>query len=59
MVDHIHLGVPDPAKGAGWYHAHFDGELTTEGPDRLMFGTTRLIFQKTDVPKPSEEASSI
>ncbi len=54
LVDHIHLAAPDQAKGAEWYHAHFDGALTPEGPDRLMFGTTRVIFQKTDVPKPSE-----
>jgi catechol 2,3-dioxygenase-like lactoylglutathione lyase family enzyme len=54
IVDHIHLAAPDQAKGAEWYHTHFDGALTPEGPDRLMFGTTRVIFQKTDVPKPSE-----
>src|SRR5712691_12516462 len=56
LVDHIHLAAPDQAKAAEWYHVHFDGALTPEGPDRLMFGTTRLIFQKTDVPKPSEES---
>lgn len=54
LVDHLHLGVPEPAKGAEWYRAHFAGESTPEGSDRLMFGTTRLIFQKTDMPKPSE-----
>jgi catechol 2,3-dioxygenase-like lactoylglutathione lyase family enzyme len=54
MFDHIHLGVPDQAKGAEWYRAHFDGQPTPEGPDRLMLGMTRLIFQKTDAPKPSE-----
>jgi len=54
MVDHIHLGVPDQAKGAEWYHTHFGGELTPEGPDRVMFGKMRMIFQKTPTPKPSE-----
>ena len=54
LVDHIHLGVPDQAKGAEWYHTHFGGELTPEGPDRLMFGKTRMIFQKTPTPKPSD-----
>src|ERR1700730_10245053 len=54
MVDHIHLGVPDQAKGAEWYHTHFGGELTPEGPDRVMFGKMRLIFQKTPMPMPSE-----
>ena len=54
MVDHIHLGVPDQAKGAEWYHTHFGGELTPEGPDRVMFGKTRMIFQKTPTPAPSK-----
>ena len=54
MVDHIHLGVPDQAKGAEWYHTHFGGASTPEGADRLMFGKTRMIFQKTETPKPSE-----
>jgi catechol 2,3-dioxygenase-like lactoylglutathione lyase family enzyme len=54
MVDHIHLGVPDQAKGVEWYHTHFGGKLTPEGPDRVMFGNTRMIFQKTPAPKPSE-----
>jgi catechol 2,3-dioxygenase-like lactoylglutathione lyase family enzyme/predicted enzyme related to lactoylglutathione lyase len=54
MVDHIHLGVPDQAKGAEWYHTHFGGALTPEGPDRVMFGKTRMIFQKTPTPTPSE-----
>lgn len=54
LVDHIHLGVPDQAKGVEWYHAHFGGELTPEAPDRLMLGATRLIFQKVDAPKPTE-----
>ena len=54
LVDHIHLAAPDQAKAADWYHAHFDGAPTPEGPDRLMFGTTRLIFQKTEAPKLSE-----
>jgi predicted enzyme related to lactoylglutathione lyase/catechol 2,3-dioxygenase-like lactoylglutathione lyase family enzyme len=53
MVDHIHLGVPDQAKGAEWYHAHFNGAVTPEGTERVLFGTTRMIFQKTDAPKPS------
>jgi len=54
MVDHIHLGVPDQALGAEWYHTHFGGDSTSEGPDRLIFGKTRMIFQKTPAPLPSE-----
>jgi catechol 2,3-dioxygenase-like lactoylglutathione lyase family enzyme len=53
MVDHIHLGVPDPAQGVAWYRDHFAGETMTEGPDRLMFGETRMIFQRTEKPVPS------
>src|SRR5712691_9407678 len=56
MIDHLHLAAPDQAKGAEWYRAHFGAEPTPEGPDRMMLGTTRLIFQKTEVPKPSEES---
>jgi predicted enzyme related to lactoylglutathione lyase len=53
LIDHIHLAAPDQAKAVEWYHANFDATLTPEGPDRAMLGTTRLIFQKGDAPKPS------
>ncbi|HEY1308075.1 MAG TPA: VOC family protein [Vicinamibacterales bacterium] len=54
LIDHIHLAAPDQAKAVEWYHANFGAELTKEGPDRAMLGTTRLIFQKSDTPKPSQ-----
>jgi len=54
LVDHIHLAAPDQAKAVEWYHTHFGAVLTPEGPDRAMLGTTRLIFQKNETPKPSE-----
>lgn len=51
--DHIHLNVPNPATAASWYEKYFGGRRTTEGPDRLMFGSTRFLFlQKADA-KPS------
>ncbi len=53
LVDHIHLAAPDQPKAVEWYRAHFGAEATPEGPDRAMLGTTRLIFQKSDMPKPS------
>jgi catechol 2,3-dioxygenase-like lactoylglutathione lyase family enzyme len=53
LVDHIHLAAPDQPKAVEWYRAHFGAEPTPEGPDRAMLGTTRLIFQKSDTPKPS------
>jgi len=54
LVDHIHLAAPDQAKAVAWYHDHFGAVLTPEGPDRAMLGTTRLIFQKNEMPKPSQ-----
>src|SRR6516164_4045299 len=53
IIDHIHLGVPDQAKAVEWYQKFFDGKPMTEGPDRLMFGDTRLIFLRTMNPQPS------
>jgi catechol 2,3-dioxygenase-like lactoylglutathione lyase family enzyme len=53
MVDHVHLAVPDPAKGVEWYRKHFGGQPMTEGPDRLMFGETRIMFQRNEAAKPS------
>lgn len=53
MVDHIHFAAPDQAKAVEWYRKHFGGQTTTEAPDRLMFGETRVIFQKNEKPLPS------
>ncbi|PYR33416.1 MAG: hypothetical protein DMF93_25325 [Acidobacteria bacterium] len=53
VVDHIHLNVPDQAKGVEWYQKTFGGKPITEAPDRLMFGDTRLIFLKNDKAQPS------
>lgn len=51
--DHVHLNVPDPAAAANWYVKYLGGRQTSEGPNRLMFGSTRLLFlQKADA-KPS------
>jgi len=53
VVDHIHLNVPDQAKGVEWYQKHFGGTPMTEAPDRLMLGDTRLIFLKNEKGQPS------
>jgi catechol 2,3-dioxygenase-like lactoylglutathione lyase family enzyme len=53
ILDHIHLNVPDQAKGVEWYQKYFGGQPMTEAPDRLMFGDTRLIFLKNDNGQPS------
>jgi catechol 2,3-dioxygenase-like lactoylglutathione lyase family enzyme len=53
VVDHIHLNVPDQAKGVEWYQKYFGGQPMTEAPDRLMFGDTRLIFLRNEKGTPS------
>src|SRR5215467_1080696 len=57
VLDHIHLNVPDQAKGVEWYQKYFGGKPMTEAPDRLMFGDTRLIFLKNDKGQPSSGSS--
>jgi catechol 2,3-dioxygenase-like lactoylglutathione lyase family enzyme len=54
IVDHIHLAAPDQEQAAQWYLKHIGGEATAEGVERLMFGSTRIIFQKNATPKSSE-----
>ena len=51
--DHIHLNAPDAAAAANWYEKYFGGRRITEAPDRLMYGSTRLLFLKKDDAKPS------
>ena len=53
IVDHIHLSVPDQAEAVEWYRKHFGGEPMTEGPDRLIFGETRLLFRPDEAAQPS------
>ena len=55
--DHVHLNVPDQAKAVEWYAKSFGGKPTAEAPDRLMFGTTRLIFLKNANGQPSAGSS--
>ena len=42
--DHVHLNVPDTAAAANWYEKNFGGTRITEAPDRLRYGSTRLMF---------------
>src|SRR3989442_102462 len=53
ILDHIHLNVPDQAKGVEWYQKHLGGQPMTEAPDRLMLGDTRLIFLRNANGQPS------
>lgn len=47
ILDHIHLNVPDQAKGVEWYQKYFGGQPITEAPDRLMFGDTSSSSSRT------------
>ena len=57
--DHVHLGVPDPAKAVEWYAKYLGGQPGPAGEpnERLLFGKTRFIFLKTDKPLPSAGSS--
>jgi len=55
--DHVHLSVPDQAKAVEWYAKNFGGKPTTENTERLMFGSTRLIFLKNANGLPSAGSS--
>ncbi|HEV2984109.1 MAG TPA: VOC family protein [Vicinamibacterales bacterium] len=55
--DHIHLNVPDQAKAVEWYQKNFGGKPTTEAAERLMFGSTRLIFLRNANAQPSAGSS--
>ena len=52
--DHIHLNVPDPAAASAWYEKNIPGgRRITEAPDRIMYGSTRLMFLRNATAKPS------
>jgi catechol 2,3-dioxygenase-like lactoylglutathione lyase family enzyme len=55
--DHVHLSVPDQAKAVEWYAKNFGGKPTAENTERLMFGSTRLIFLKNANGLPSAGSS--
>ena len=53
--DHMHFGVPDPARAVEWWGKHLGGLPGPAGEpaDRLMFGSVRFAFLKTEAPQPS------
>lgn len=51
--DHIHLNVPDAAAASTWYEKNFGGTRITEAPNRIMFGSTRLMFLPGKTAQPS------
>jgi len=55
--DHVHLNVPDQAKAVEWYAKNFGGKPMAEATERLMFGSTRLIFLRNANAQPSAGSS--
>ena len=51
--DHVHLNVPDAAAASAWYEKHFGGTRITEAPNRIMYGSTRLMFLISKTAAPS------
>lgn len=48
LYDHVHMSVPDPVAAAAWFHEHLGGEYVDDRDDRLLFGTTRIMFLPGD-----------
>ena len=55
--DHIHLNAPDPHAASVWYETNFGARRLDEGPDRMMLGSTRLLFAKKADAQPSSGSS--
>jgi catechol 2,3-dioxygenase-like lactoylglutathione lyase family enzyme len=53
LYDHVHMAVADPQAAAQWYHDHVGGEWVDGRTDRLLFGTTRIMFLRGQNRKPS------
>jgi catechol 2,3-dioxygenase-like lactoylglutathione lyase family enzyme len=53
LYDHVHMSVPDPQAAVQWYHEHIGGEPIDGRPDRLLFGTTRIMFLRGQDRTPS------
>jgi catechol 2,3-dioxygenase-like lactoylglutathione lyase family enzyme len=57
--DHIHLNVPDTAAASAWYEKHFGGRRIDEAPDRIMYGSTRLMFLRSQAIAPPSAGSAV
>ncbi|MBL4820547.1 MAG: VOC family protein [Gammaproteobacteria bacterium] len=55
MYDHIHMVVPNPQVAAQWYQDNIGGEFVDGRDDRLLFGTTRIMWipDRGNTRKPS------
>ena len=47
------MAVPEPEVAAQWYKDNIGGEFIDGRTDRLLFGTTRIMFLNGDAPIPS------
>ncbi len=55
MYDHVHMAVSDPQAAAQWYKDNIGGEFIDGRTDRLLFGTTRIMFLNgNENTRPSE-----
>lgn len=59
MYDHVHMAVPDPQVAAQWYKDNIGGEFVDGRTDRLLFGTTRIMFLNGNAETRSSEGSVI
>jgi lactoylglutathione lyase len=53
LYDHVHMTVPDPQAAASWYQEHIGGELIDGRDDRVLVGTTRIMFLQGEGRQPS------
>jgi predicted enzyme related to lactoylglutathione lyase len=51
--DHIHLNVPNPDSAFAWYLKNFGGTVNAEAPNRINYGSTRLMFLVSATAQPS------
>ncbi|MQA91264.1 MAG: hypothetical protein GEU90_13715 [Gemmatimonas sp.] len=54
LYDHVHMIVPDPQEAAQWYQEHIGGEFVDGRDDRILVGTTRVMFIQGEDRNPSE-----
>lgn len=53
LYDHVHMSVPDPQAAAQWYFDNIGGEFVDGRTDRLLFGTTRIMWLRGEDRTPS------
>lgn len=51
--DHIHINVPNPDSAFAWYMKNFGGKVNDESPNRISYGSTRLMFLQSATAQPS------